>query len=68
MWENGVSLEYFHASEDRQVTRDKVFEVIKNYLSLYRKWERGDHRSYDIIKESVKSEFDVFRGGSINYY
>ena len=34
MWENGVSLEYFHASEDRQVTRDKVFEVIKNYLSL----------------------------------
>jgi hypothetical protein len=36
MWERGIPLEYFHASEDRQATRNNVFEIIKNYLSQFR--------------------------------
>jgi hypothetical protein len=30
----GFELEYFHASEDRQAVRDKVFQVIRNMESL----------------------------------
>ena len=36
--------------------------------AIFRKWERDDERSYDIIKEAVKSKFDVFKRGRINYY
>lgn len=30
--ELGIDLEYFHASEDSQVTRDRVFDIIFNHL------------------------------------
>lgn len=30
--ESGLNMEYFHASEDRQVVRDKVFEIVKKHL------------------------------------
>ncbi len=30
----GIDIEYFHASEDRQVVRDKVFNVIENLSEL----------------------------------
>ena len=36
--------------------------------AIYRKWEKGDCRSYDLIKNKVRSEFDVFRAGSTMYY
>ena len=28
--------------------------------AIYRKWDRGDFRSYDKIKSTIKSEFDIF--------
>ncbi|MDO8734950.1 MAG: DUF3800 domain-containing protein [Elusimicrobiota bacterium] len=31
--ESGLGIEYFHASEDRQVIRDKVFGIIRNHLA-----------------------------------
>ena len=35
--------------------------------AVYRKWERGDVRSYDLIQEQVVSEFDIFGKGE-RYY
>jgi hypothetical protein len=34
--ESGLELEYFHASEDRQATRDRVFKVIRGALGAFR--------------------------------
>jgi uncharacterized protein DUF3800 len=36
--------------------------------AIYRKWDRKDLRSYDLIKSAVKSEFDIFGTGTTNYY
>ncbi len=36
--------------------------------AIYRKWERQDFRSYEIIGRVVKSEFDIFKDGSRYYY
>jgi hypothetical protein len=43
---------------------------IVDYCSwaIFKKWERGDTRSYDLIKEGVRSEFDIFERGSNYYY
>lgn len=34
--EDGIDLECFHASEDRQAVRNKVFDVMKTFLSNFR--------------------------------
>ena len=31
--EEGIGLEYFHAAEDKQATRNRVFEIIRRYLA-----------------------------------
>lgn len=36
--------------------------------AIYRKWAREDERSYRLISEAIKSEFDIFRLGRRNYY
>lgn len=36
--------------------------------AIYRKWNNGDKRSYDIISRAIRSEFDVFARGEILYY
>lgn len=36
--------------------------------ALKRKWEDGDLRSYDLIRDRIRSEFDVFRRGTTRYY
>jgi len=36
--------------------------------AIYRKWQRGDTRSYDLIKRGIRSEFDIFKNGEIFYY
>jgi len=36
--------------------------------AIFRKWERNDDRSYNIIKKAVASEFEIFRNGSKHYY
>ena len=33
-----------------------------------RKWEAGDERSYNLIKTKIRSEFDVWRSGTVSYY
>lgn len=30
LWEGGLEIEYFHASEDKQATRNAVFEINRN--------------------------------------
>lgn len=36
--------------------------------AIYKKWTDNDLRSYDLIKSSIRSEFEVFRYGRIKYY
>ncbi len=36
--------------------------------AIQRKWERGDSRSYDLIKDKITDEFDLFRIGKTHYY
>lgn len=43
---------------------------VADYINwaIYRKWDSGDTRSYDLIKNRIRSEFDVFRRGNTCYY
>lgn len=36
--------------------------------SIFRKWESEDTQFYDLIKPSIKSEFDIFSRGNTHYY
>lgn len=36
--------------------------------AIFRKWERGDLRSYNLIRSGIQSEFDIFRSGMKYYY
>lgn len=36
--------------------------------AIFRKWERKDPRSYDLICQSVRSQFEIFRTGERYYY
>lgn len=43
---------------------------IADYLTwaVYRKWDRDDRRSYELIRPAIRSEFDLFRTGTTHYY
>jgi hypothetical protein len=36
--------------------------------AIQRKWERGDARSYDLIKDRITYEFDLWKRGTIHHY
>jgi hypothetical protein len=36
--------------------------------AIFRKWERGDLRSHDLIRSGIQSEFDIFKSGNRYYY
>jgi hypothetical protein len=36
--------------------------------AIFRKWERGDLRSYELIRSGICSEFDIFKTGQRYYY
>ena len=36
--------------------------------AIQRKWESGDARSYDLVRDKIRSEFDAFSTGSTYYY
>lgn len=36
--------------------------------AIYRKWEREDARSYDLIRARIRSEYDIFQRGTRHYY
>ncbi len=36
--------------------------------AIQRKWERGDTRSYDLIKNRIRREFDLWQAGTTHYY
>lgn len=43
---------------------------IADYCSwaIFRKWESGDTRSYELIQPAIMSEFDIFRLGTKRWY
>ncbi|MCH9047255.1 MAG: DUF3800 domain-containing protein [SAR324 cluster bacterium] len=36
--------------------------------AIYRKWNTADARSYNLIKEGITSEYEIFAAGSTHYY
>lgn len=36
--------------------------------AIQRKWERGDTRSYDLIKRRITNEYDLWQHGTTHYY
>jgi hypothetical protein len=36
--------------------------------AVQRKWERGDDRSYNLIRTKIRTEYDFFQFGSRHYY
>jgi Protein of unknown function (DUF3800) len=36
--------------------------------AIFRKWETGDSRSYDLIRGRIRNEFDIFQRGMNTYY
>lgn len=36
--------------------------------AVYRKWERGDYRSYDLVRHMIRTEFDLWSRGTTHYY
>jgi len=36
--------------------------------AIYRKWNSGDYRSYNVIGPVVRSEFEIFKTDSQFYY
>ncbi|QPD02816.1 MAG: hypothetical protein Nkreftii_000590 [Candidatus Nitrospira kreftii] len=51
-------------------SRSSISLQVADYCNwaIYKKWTTGDSRSYDLIKEGIKSEFDIFRTGKEYYY
>ena len=36
--------------------------------AVYREWDRGDRKYYDVIAPAIESEFDIFQTGTTFYY
>ncbi len=36
--------------------------------AIQRKWEKGDARSYDLIKDRITYEYDLWKKGEIHHY
>ncbi|WP_411816797.1 DUF3800 domain-containing protein [Hyphococcus sp. DH-69] len=36
--------------------------------AIQRKWERGDVRSYNLIADKIRREYDLFERGRVHYY
>jgi Protein of unknown function (DUF3800) len=43
---------------------------VADYCSwaIQRRWEMGDHRSYDLIKSRINYEYDLWQRGTLHYY
>lgn len=43
---------------------------VADYINwaIYRKWRDGDKRSYKLIESAVKSEFPIFKRGTVKHY
>jgi hypothetical protein len=53
----------------KQAATDPCLQVA-DYCSwaIQRKWERADERSYSLIKDRIRSEFDLWGPGKKHYY
>lgn len=51
-------------------SRSDINLQIADYFgwAIYRKWENGDTRSYDLVSSAVKAEGELFADGGEDYY
>jgi hypothetical protein len=51
-------------------SKSEINLQIVDYLNwaVFKKWERGDVRSYDLIRSCLRSELEVFKSGPKSYY
>ena len=62
---HGGSYSIFHFQSKSDINL-QIVDYLNWAVSI--KWERNETRSYDIIKQFVLSEYDVFRNGRTRYY
>lgn len=51
-------------------SRSAVGLQVVDYVNwaIHRKWNRNDTRSYELVKDCIKSEFDIFQTGRTYFY
>ena len=51
-------------------SKSSVGLQIADYFNwaIFRAWERADRRSLNIVSSAVRSQFDIFRGGTTRWY
>jgi len=59
----------FWQSGECPASGDPCLQVV-DYCTwaIQRKWERGDARSYDLIKDKIDHEYDTWQRGNKHYY
>lgn len=62
---NGVAFQVLHHD-----SKSNFQLQVADYCTwaVYRKWARQDERSYRLIAQAIRSEFDIFRTGTRLYY
>lgn len=66
-WSESTKTPYkiFHYSSKSEIN----LQIVDYFnWALFRKWERKDLKNYDLIKDSISSEFEVFKAGQTKYY
>ncbi len=53
----GYDVEYFHASEDKQIVRDEVFKVLKDMI--------GEYEVHSVVAQKNKTNPSIYRTWSI---
>ncbi len=51
-------------------SKASLYLQVADYVNwaIYRKWERNDCRSYNLISKGIQSEYEIFKKGAIRYY
>jgi len=66
-WTENTKVPYkiFHYSSKSDIN----LQIVDYFnWAIFRKWERKDISNYDLIKDAISSEYDVFKYGNIKFY
>jgi len=69
-----VGIEYLLLTIERglnaeaQRAQRKALNLSHGFSRMKHGWERGDARSYELIKKAIDAEWDVFSNGNTTYY
>lgn len=64
-YRGGITHEIYHEPSEKHAGLQ-----VADYCNwaVYRKWSKGDLRSYELIRSKLRSEFDIFHKGTTKFY